>query len=173
MLECKEANIDAYLTKPIDSRKLIATIHTLTNNTEITTLDNQKIEDDSKTLVPSNEDNIINYDTVNSIISISDDNDFTNTLVNGFYNETNKLLTDMEIALSNNDHKLFLEYAHALKGSAGSIGAQRIHDYCKTLLIPETDSSVYIYTLQKLIPALEDTKNKLNSYITFEAASTN
>jgi len=171
MLECKEANIDAYLTKPIDSRKLIATIHTLTNNTEITTLDNQQIEDDSKTIVPSNEDNIINYDTVNSIISISDDNDFTNTLVNGFYNETSKLLTDMEIALSNNDHKLFLEHAHALKGSAGSIGAQRIHDYCKTLLIPETDSSVYISTLQKLIPALEDTKNKLDSYISFEAAS--
>ena len=173
ILECKEANIDAYLTKPIDSRKLIATIHTLANNTEITTLDNQQTEGDSKTIVPGNEDNVINYDTVNSIISISDDNDFTNTLVNGFYNETNKLLTDMEIALSNNDHKLFLEYAHALKGSAGSIGAQRIHDYCKTLLIPETDSSVYIYTLQKLIPALEDTKNKLNSYITFEAASTN
>jgi len=77
----------------------------------------------------------------------------------------------MEIALSNNDHKLFLEHAHALKGSAGSIGAQRIHDYCKTLLIPETDSSVYISTLQKLIPALEDTKNKLDSYISFEAAS--
>ena len=173
ILECKEANIDAYLTKPIDSRKLIATIHTLANNTEITTLDNQQTEGDSKTIVPGNEDNVINYDTVNSIISISDDNDFTNTLVNGFYNETNKLLTDMEIALSNNDHKLFLEYAHALKGSAGSIGAQRIHDYCKTLLIPETDSSVYISTLQKLIPALEDTKNKLNSYITFEAASTN
>jgi two-component system sensor histidine kinase RpfC len=173
ILECKEANIDAYLTKPINSKKLISTIHSLTNNTDITMSENQQTENDINNIIQSNEDDIINYDTVNSIISISDDKDFTNTLVNGFYNETNKLLTDMEIALSGNDYKSFLEYAHALKGSAGSIGAQRIHDYCKTLLLPETDSSIYISTLQKLIPALEDTRNKLDSYITFEVSNTN
>ena len=124
-------------------------------------------------VIASNEDDIINYDTVNSIISISGDNDFINTLVTGFYNETNRLLMDMEIALSSNEHKIVLEHAHALKGSSGSIGAQRIHDYCKTLLLPETNSSVYISILQKLIIALEDTRNKLDTYIAFKASSTN
>jgi two-component system sensor histidine kinase RpfC len=171
--ECKEANIDAYLTKPIDPKVLITTIHSLANKTDATTIDNQRTKDDSRNIISNSEDNIINYDTVNSIISISSDNDFTNTLVNGFYDDTNKLLTDMEIALSSNNHRLFLEYAHALKGSAGSIGAQRIHDYCKILLLPETDSSIYISTLQKLIPAFEDTRNKLDNYIACEVTSTN
>ena len=171
--ECKEANINAYLTKPIDSKKLITTIHSLTNNTDFTTVDNQRTKGDSINTISSGEDNVINYDTVDSIISISSDNEFTNTLVNSFYDDTKKLLTDMEIALSSKNHRLFLEYAHAIKGSAGSIGAQRIHDYCKILLLPETDSSIYISTLQKLVPALEDTKKKLDNYIVYEATSTN
>ena len=174
MLECKEASVDAYLTKPINSKELIATIHSLANSKDTTTLDNQRTEANyNNNVIASNEDDIINYDTVNSIISISGDNDFINTLVTGFYNETNRLLMDMEIALSSNEHKTFLEHAHALKGSAGSIGAQRIHDYCKTLLLPETNSSVYVSILQKLILALEDTRNKLDTYIAFEASSTN
>ena len=171
--ECKEANIDAYLTKPIDSKKLITTIHSLTNNTDFTTVDSQRSKSDSINIISSGEDNVINYDIVDSIISISDDNKFTNTLVNSFYDDTKKLLTDMEIALSSNNYRLFLEYAHAIKGSAGSIGAQRIHDYCKILLLPETDSSIYISTLQKLVPALEDAKKKLDNYLACEATSTN
>jgi HPt (histidine-containing phosphotransfer) domain-containing protein len=145
----------------------------LTNNTDFTTVENQRTKGDSINIISSGEDNVINYDIVDSIISISSDNEFTNTLVNSFYDDTKKLLTDMEIALSSNNQRLFLEYAHAIKGSAGSIGAQRIHDYCKILLLPETDSSIYISTLQKLVPALEDTKKKLDNYIVYEATSTN
>jgi two-component system sensor histidine kinase RpfC len=168
--ECKEACIDAYLTKPIDSKKLITTIHSLARNTHTTTIDSQKIRDDNE--ISTRKDNSINCDTINSIISISSDDDFINTLVNSFYADTSKLLTNMEIALSSNNHKLFLEYTHALKGSAGSIGAQRIHDYCRILLLPETDSSVYIFTLQKLVLAFEDTRNKLDNYIAYEADRT-
>ena len=115
---------------------------------------------------------IINYDIVNSIISLSNNNEFTNTLISGFYNDTETLLTDMEKALSRNNHELFLEYAHALKGSAGSVGAQKLHDYCKILLIPETDCSDYIPILQKLLSAFEYTKDALDNYIDSKRTNT-
>jgi len=171
--ECEEANIDAYLTKPIDAKKLITTIHSLAKNIGNRTKNNLRTSEiNPKNIMPNREDDIINYDIVNSIISLSSNNDFTDTLVNSFYNDTNKLLADMEKALSCNNHESFLEYAHALKGSAGSIGAQKIHDYCKTLLLPKTRSSNYIPILKKIISTFADTRNRLDSYITDKTTNT-
>ena len=163
--ECKEAGIDAYLTKPINAKKLITTILPQCSYRLILAQHNQRTMGGSTKIVTSNnEDGIIDYDVVNSIISLSSNNDFIGTIMNSFYSDTNRLLTDMEKSLSSNNHESFLEYAHALKGSAGSIGAQKVHDYCKTLLLPETDSSNYIPILKKLIASFEDTKIRLDNY---------
>jgi len=39
-----------------------------------------------------------------------------------------------------------------------------LEDYCKTLLLPETDSSSYIPILQKLVLTFDDTKSSLEDY---------
>ncbi len=164
--ECEEAGVDAYLTKPINAKKLIATIHILTESTDSVTNScrNTQVSNSGNVTSISN-DGVINFDIVNSIISLSDDNGFTNTLINGFYSDTEKLLEEMEKALARNNHVEFLDHAHALKGSAGSIGACKIHDYCKTLLLNETDCSEYIPILRELISAFKDTRIKLDAYI--------
>ena len=172
--ECEEANIDAYLTKPIDAKKLITTIHSLTRDIGNRTKNNLRTSEiNPNNIMPKREDDIINYDIVNSIMSLSSNNDFTDTLMNSFYSDTSKLLANMEKALSCNNHESFLEYAHALKGSAGSIGAQKIHDYCKTLLLPKTRSSDYIPILKKITSTFADTRFKLDSYITGKTTNTN
>ena len=172
--ECEEANIDAYLTKPIDAKKLITTIHSLTRDIGNRTKNNLRTSEiNPNNIMPKREDDIINYDIVNSIMSLSSNNDFTDTLMNSFYSDTSKLLANMEKALSCNNHESFLEYAHALKGSAGSIGAQKIHDYCKTLLLPKTRSSDYIPILKNIISTFADTRFKLDSYITCKTTNTN
>ena len=172
--ECEEANIDAYLTKPIDAKKLITTIHSLTRDIGNRTKNNLRTSEiNPNNIMPKREDDIINYDIVNSIMSLSSNNDFTDTLMNSFYSDTSNLLANMEKALSCNNHESVLEYAHALKGSAGSIGAQKIHDYCKTLLLPKTRSSDYIPILKNIISTFADTRFKLDSYITGKTTNTN
>ena len=172
--ECKEANIDAYLTKPINAKKLITTLHSLVKKTDNSIYDHQITASSSSDNEPQNDKtDIINYETINSIISLSEDNAFTSTLMDGFYADTKELLTNMEKALSHNNHEAFLEYAHALKGSAGSIGAQKVHDYCKTLLLPETDSSSYIPILQKLVLTFDDTKSSLEDYTSKKVTNRN
>jgi two-component system sensor histidine kinase RpfC len=163
--ECKEANIDAYMTKPINAKNLITTIHTLIKEADNGRDNNQYVTNcNSENALQNGKADIINYDTIDSIVLLSDDNDFTRTLLDGFYADTKELLTNMEQSLSCNNYKEFLGFAHALKGSAGSVGAQKIHNYCKTLLLPETDSSSYISILQRLISTFEDTKSSLENY---------
>jgi two-component system sensor histidine kinase RpfC len=163
--ECKEANIDAYLTKPINAKNLITTMHTLIKEADNGRDNDQYVIDyNSENALQNGKTDIINYDTIDSIVLLSDDNDFTRTLLDGFYADTKELLTNMEQSLSCNNYKEFLGFAHALKGSAGSVGAQKIHNYCKTLLLPETDSSSYISILQRLISTFEDTKSSLENY---------
>ena len=165
--ECKEAKIDAYLTKPIDAKKLIYTAHSLTSNSErvkkpscYTEIGGAYQDDRKNTL------EVINTDVLDNLKELSNDENFLGILLDGYYTDSCKLLSDMEKALSAHKYEQYLEYAHALKGSSGSIGAYRLHEICKIVLLEETPISKYTSYLKDLNKTFEESMKILDTFRT-------
>jgi len=162
MRECEEANIDAYLTKPVDANKLLSTINSLTRGGEVASSTTEKLNNAAQ---KDTGKGTINIDTFNSLSALSDDSSFMNVLIQGFIDDTSELLSKMEKALSDKEYESFREWAHALKGSAGSIGAQRIHDLCKNILKKGTQESDYVSALKNTFNTFHETKRELYKLI--------
>jgi two-component system sensor histidine kinase RpfC len=163
--ECQEANVSAYLTKPIDVNKLLEAIHTLSNKAG----DEPVIDNDHMTVVP--EDNaepelaILDFQTLESLTRLTDDITFLPTLISGYLADSKILLSDMELAVSNKQYDQFRELLHAMKGSSGSIGALKLHSECKDNQNVYSDDTEYIHTLRKVSDFFSETENCLLQYL--------
>jgi len=152
--ECEESDIDAYLTKPIEADKLIHVVQALTAKSSKEEIQIQKQTNTSDSI-------LVDTEVIKSLSSLSTDSDFMDTLIRGFIKDTETLLSDMEQSIASNNINAFLDHAHALKGSAGSIGAQHLHDICQEILSDETNSPNFIRYLQNLNTIYKETKSEL------------
>jgi len=169
--ECEEAKVDSYLTKPIETKRLLATISSLTGNTNaVRNKNNIDFTQNMNNKVISPKDIIIDSAVIDELASLSDDKEFMETLVHGFITDTRTLLINMEKALSANNVESYLEFAHALKGSAGSIGALQIHNLCRSALESNTKESTYLEILQKTHQAFRETEKLLLEYVPVKIA---
>ncbi len=108
----EEAGIDVYLTKPIESEKLLATVASLSPRKQKT----GKSQSAKK-------QKALNYEDLDNLASLSKSVDFMNDLIQGFLKDTEKLVNQIEIAITQEKFSSVEDYAHAIKGSARSIGA--------------------------------------------------
>ena len=163
--ECQDANVSAYLTKPINVNKLLAEIHTLSNKpSEATKVDNKLVTnspDDNATPDLS----ILDYPTLENLQMLTDDNSFVPTLISGYLTDSKKQLSQMEITVSNKQYDLFRELLHAMKGSSGSIGALKLHGLCKDDQKLYSDDIEYIQTLREVSDIFSETENCLLDYL--------
>lgn len=161
--ECEEANIDAYLTKPIVARTLIDKINSLCNQY-------------SRTHTPTDSNNstciqiidsmvIIDNEVIQSIRDLSTDTDFLRNVIETFISDANNLLSEMESAIANKNLTLYLEHVHALKGSAGSVGAAMLFEQCKSTLIQAPNERNCISNLKETSQLLQTTKDELFKYL--------
>jgi two-component system sensor histidine kinase RpfC len=164
--ECQEAKIDSYLTKPVEVNKLLGAIHSLTG---VASTAHGK----AKKQTPGNlksEANIsgtplLDTSTLDDLKELSNNNDFIVTLINGFVRDTEQLITDLEQTTSRKQYDSFREQMHALKGSAGSIGAMRLYYYCKDNQDAYGNESEYIKMLQFVSTTFLETKPLLFDYL--------
>lgn len=168
--ECEEANIDAYLTKPINMNKLLATISTLAQKSvqKICTTQDDSTHNCDDTSYKSLEEAIIDYDVLIKLKSLSDDVAFLPSLINGFIGDSEKLIHDIEAAISKADFEKYDDLVHALKGSSGSIGAVRLHMLCSERLNSNQPASNYIASFKKILMTFKNTKVLLEKYINNE-----
>ncbi|MEN8204388.1 MAG: ATP-binding protein [Pseudomonadota bacterium] len=163
--ECQDANVSAYLTKPIDVNKLLKSIHTLSNKIS------DENETDSEHVTNLPEENataelpIIDYQTLESLNSLTDDNNFIPTLISGYLTDTKEQLSHMELAVSNKQYDIFRELLHAMKGSSGSVGASKLHSQCKNNQNLHADDIEYIQTLKEASDIFHETENCLLKYL--------
>ena len=163
--ECQEANVSAYLTKPIDVNKLLETIHTFSRKS----YDDHVTYNENASFVP--EDNaapelsILDYQTLESLNKLTDDNNFVPSLINGYLSDFREQLSNMELAVSNKQYDLFRELLHAMKGSSGSIGASKLHSQCKDNQNIHADDIEYIQTLREVSDTFSETENRLLEYL--------
>lgn len=159
--ECEEANIDAYLTKPIVSRVLLNTINSLCKDANRTPATDKSRPQKHTTDSPS----ILDLEVIQSIKELSTDADFVHNLVEIFINDATKLLSEMEPAIANKNFTLYLEHIHALKGSAGSIGANKLFELCQSTLLQPPGDINYISNLRKTHQIFKITNNELDRYL--------
>lgn len=134
-LECERAQIDAYLTKPVDALTLLDTVARLTLTPS---------SSDAPELAHHTEqiaNGFINEDTLHHLTLLGgEQDDFLRTVIYGFLSETEKLLEAMRIALSKQEYATFKELAHILKGSSGNVGAEVLFKVCcKILVLSDTE----------------------------------
>jgi two-component system sensor histidine kinase RpfC len=137
MQECKAADVDSYLTKPIDALALLDNIAKLTATTT------RRVAAPEATSSPmpqkdAEEAMLINQNTLQQLASLGKDDSFLQALVHGFIIETEKMLEEMQAALSSQDYVRFKELAHTVKGSSGNIGAEALHRICRDMMDTNT-----------------------------------
>lgn len=132
--ECEVAEVDAYLTKPVNAITLLDAVARLTataNQIDVTefpsSLQNEEHADHTI---------LINENTLHQLELLGEgQEDFLTGVIHGFIAETEKLLSAMQTALSNKDYATFKDLAHIVKGSAGNVGGEALHLMCRDIML--------------------------------------
>ena len=152
----EDAGIDAYLTKPIESEKLLATIASLSPRKQKTGISQS-----------ANKSQTLKYEDLDNLASLSKNVDFMNDLIQGFLKDTEKLVKQIELVIAQENFSTVENHSHAIKGSARSIGAVSLAQVASQI-----EDNVHAGILIGL-PALsselshefELTKSALNKYL--------
>jgi two-component system sensor histidine kinase RpfC len=132
-LECEEAGVDAFLTKPIDAYTLLDTILRLTAS--------QNKPADAPTPasvrpmpITAGDPQLLNENTLLRLKLLGGENDnFLDSVIQGFFVEGEHQIETMKKALHEHEYALFKELAHALKGSSGNLGAEALFQICREI----------------------------------------
>lgn len=117
-MECRDAGIRHFLTKPISSQKLVDSIaQAMTNRPQSISSTKTKHTDTRQ-----NDSSVIDYKVLEEVISLSQGDDFKIKLFKNFEQDSTQLLQGMEEALKCSDYSHFKDLAHALKGSSSHLG---------------------------------------------------
>lgn len=121
---CKEAGADAFLTKPVDSGRLLDQVATLTGRSRQSKQDSPGKQLESSVL-------IFDSEVLLELGSIRNTPGALEEFIDLFLLNTEELLQMLDDDLSRNNIEPFMDHIHAMKGSAASIGANRVADACQ------------------------------------------
>jgi len=171
---CKDARIDAYLTKPVEPEKLFNTIYSLLDNYE------EKLLLDTKPTLklvkdPRPEDiHVINTQTLNNLSTMAMDDSFLRNLIEGYLHDTEELINQIEVSASNKQYERISDLAHAMDGSSRSIGATRIALTARTIhdLAQSERKTAIPDHIRKLHAVYDQTHTTLNTYLEKQKTAT-
>ncbi len=169
---CKEAKLDAYLTKPVEPDKLIKVINSLVDDKN-----NDHLVESNETLkvVDINNPNnspLIDNDSLESLASMASDTSFMKTLIEGYVRDTTNSLTQMSLFSTNNDFNKLSELAHSVDGSSRSIGAKRLSRIAD-LIYKQAQSrqhKLILNNLELINSVFKETHTELDSFISKSAS---
>nr|WP_081443612.1 ATP-binding protein [Methylophaga thiooxydans] len=118
---CEQAGVDAFLTKPINSRALIETLAQLSQGLELKV----DIEDSHQT---SDQDLILDETAIQQLIALGDTH-FLQTLIESFKHDAVKHINLIK-KHCRDDYLTYRESLHALKGSATEMSAIKLASLC-------------------------------------------
>ncbi|MBL1321027.1 MAG: response regulator [Methylophaga sp.] len=131
-----DAGVDEFLTKPLDSKELLAKIAKLsTQNSK----DEQANQTQKVAQLPANrpdeekraaENQWFDENIFQSLIMLDTDPAFISKLIKGFVYDGEKHIARIDNAI-NDDYLQLRESLHAMKGSAAELGATKLVDICR------------------------------------------
>ncbi len=133
MKECEDAGIDAYLTKPVETRKLLDVVDSLCGESENRPAAREPTRPAPVQWAPepaAEEHPVLNPSSLEDLEELGYGSDFLADLIQGFIKDGNGLIEDMQDAHAKTDIASLRNVIHALKGNAGSVGAIRLYKAC-------------------------------------------
>ena len=130
---CEEAGFDGYLTKPVEVQKFLELVDSL--------VPTGRKETAAATVAPVSTAGIPSADrdrsgdaidpaTFHDLAALGGKGDFLERLIRIFLETGEQKIDNIETAILARDYGLVSDLAHALKGSAGQIGAKRLAELC-------------------------------------------
>jgi two-component system sensor histidine kinase RpfC len=120
--ECRAAGVHAYLTKPVESRRLLETIQDIGRGKEATDVGNQT--DQPPRGHPEEEETaLFDDEKLDSLLNLDQDGIFFQELAEGFQRDTERSVNAIAMALKSADYPAMRAAVHALQGSSSELGA--------------------------------------------------
>jgi two-component system sensor histidine kinase RpfC len=167
MDECAAAGFDAFLTKPIEPKRLLDTIATLCPEHRASGRRPMLVPELSGAAGAADEHPaVVDLEKLKELERIGRSG-FVADLVAGFLADGEKLVAAMSVSVREADYKGFREQVHALKGSAGSIGAEALYEKCRE--VSQVVPRELPVKAEKLVPEIERsfaaTRSALDDYV--------
>jgi two-component system sensor histidine kinase RpfC len=129
---CIDAGAAAFMTKPIQARSLLDALHKIVDEhgsalSSVHSGGAPRPESGSAP-VASASAVLIDPQTLQGLEELGGGIAFIVELIEGFVRDAGSLFDEIDTSLQQGDARAFRDHAHALKGSAGSIGARRLHE---------------------------------------------
>jgi two-component system sensor histidine kinase RpfC len=155
-----EAGASAFLTKPVDARALLDTIASLSNKLQpLLTSVKPRLAD---------ADVFINLHVLNELNELGSSPKFLSGLIQGFIEDGRKSLEIIRRSHHDKDFPLYLDTLHALRGSAGELGLQKLLTLCKqaeSLRAYENGSELQARKIQEVEECFSRTCQELTDYL--------
>ena len=122
-----EAHVDAFLTKPVPARLLLDTVHEVMAQHEPVPAVGREERAEAPFAEPQ-PSAVLDLNTLTELELLGNGPAFVRDLIEGFLRDGEGLLAEMRSALDAGEHQRYRDAAHALKGSAGSVGAANVYE---------------------------------------------
>ena len=174
-LECLEAGADAFLAKPIEAARLLEELQQLC---EGKAAEAPRAATPAGRLGPRAEKQgavpVVNDDTLADLEELGSSPSFMDKLISVFIADNVTLIAKIESALAARDVGKFQGHLHAMKGSAASMGAERLAGCCRDMgRLSEAEIKLQIPALLKTLrDELAATRESLERYLRERKKST-
>ena len=131
LVRLQDAGVDAYLTKPVETYRLLTTIARLSRRAESAPVEIASANQDDTPSLQG--DSLVDVAKLHALLDLGGDTRFFEELVTGFLRDSRRSLQKMAVALQDRDYPMLREAIHALRGSASELGATHLVELCATL----------------------------------------
>jgi two-component system, sensor histidine kinase RpfC len=121
---CIEAGFSHYVTKPIDSQRLLDLIE------ELATGPDRRAEPEAEAVAAPAEAPVIDRARLAALAALDDGDGFFDELIDGFLDDAATLIDDIGRAVATGDRGAVRDHLHALRSSAAHIGAVALLERC-------------------------------------------
>jgi two-component system, sensor histidine kinase RpfC len=130
-LQCEEAGIAAYLTKPVDMEELLALIDRLARPQPAIPASAPRGRTRPTAVVEPKP--VLDPAYLNRLRQLDGQDDFLRGLILDFIADAEQLVDELEAAALAHDAAMFRDRAHALRSSAAHLGATAVFELCHEL----------------------------------------
>jgi two-component system, sensor histidine kinase RpfC len=158
---CTEAGVDAFLTKPVNSRGLMEVLAKLTSPAASGSA--SSVARDQRAL------SAVDEGVLRELAELAGGDDFVRDLVEGFKEDAERSYREAETALATQDYGAWKDHLHMLKGGASDVGCSLLSAVCidaERIKPFEIAQPVAKEKLTAVRAALDAAKAALDDYLT-------